>query len=67
MIARVLIVDDEPLARERLADLVRSHASSATIREAGNGDAAVELIDSWSQAFINIRLTMQHKLLLTQF
>jgi len=47
MIQRVLIADDEPLARERLADLVRVHAPAATLREAGNGDAAVELIQGW--------------------
>lgn len=47
MIERVLIADDEPLARERLSDLVRAHAPTATLREAGNGDAAVELIQGW--------------------
>ena len=47
MISRVLIVDDEPLARERLADLVRAIAPTVTIREAGNGDTACELILGW--------------------
>ena len=41
MIARVLVVDDEPLARERLVDLVRRAAPGAQIREAGDGDTAV--------------------------
>jgi two-component system, LytTR family, response regulator len=47
MIERVLIADDEPLARERLSDLVRSHAPTAAIREAGSGDAAIDLILGW--------------------
>jgi two-component system, LytTR family, response regulator len=44
VIHRVLIVDDEPLARERLAELVRLTAPGAAITEAGNGDAAVEIL-----------------------
>ncbi len=47
MIERVLIVDDEPLARERVAGLVRLAAPGVEIREAGDGDAAVRLIESW--------------------
>ena len=47
MIDRVLIVDDEPLARERLVDLVRTRASNVTLGEAGDGDAAVESIRSF--------------------
>ncbi|MCC6243736.1 MAG: response regulator transcription factor [Gemmatimonadaceae bacterium] len=47
MIDRVLIVDDEPLARARVAELVRRCAPSARLREAGNGDVAVEMIDAW--------------------
>ena len=58
MIERVLIVDDEPLARERLADLVRTHAPGATLREAGNGDAAVELIRAWAPHVVLLDIQM---------
>jgi two-component system LytT family response regulator len=44
MIRRVLIVDDEPLARERVAELLRVVSPLADIFEAGNGDAAVDMI-----------------------
>lgn len=58
MISRVLIVDDEPLARERLADLVRSIAPNVTIREAGNGDTACELILGWSPEVVLLDIQM---------
>lgn len=58
MIERVLIADDEPLARERLADLVRALAPSATLREAGNGDAAVELIQGWQPDVVLLDVQM---------
>src|SRR5262245_56572571 len=44
MIERVLIADDEPLARERVRELVLGLAPHAQIFEAGDGDAAVESI-----------------------
>ena len=58
MIARVLIVDDEPLARERISDLVHALAPSATLREAGNGDAALELIQGWSPDVVLLDIQM---------
>lgn len=58
MIERILIVDDEPLARERLADLVRAQAPHATLREAGNGDAAVELIQGWAPDVVLLDIQM---------
>lgn len=58
MIERVLIVDDEPLARERLADLVRAEAPTATLREAGNGDTAIELIQGWSPDVVLLDIQM---------
>lgn len=39
---RVLIVDDEPLARARLESLMASHANVQVIGSLGDGDAAVE-------------------------
>lgn len=41
---RVLIVDDEAPARERLVDLLRKDAEVTAIAEAGNGLVAVEMI-----------------------
>lgn len=61
MIERVLIVDDEPLARERLADLVRVHAPSASLKEAGNGDAAIDLIHGWSPDVVLLDIQMPVK------
>jgi two-component system LytT family response regulator len=58
MIHRVLIVDDEPLARERIADLVRVHAPSAAIKEAGNGDTAVDLIHDWAPEVVLLDVQM---------
>jgi two-component system LytT family response regulator len=40
----VLIADDEPLARQRLEDLLRHHADVDIVGEAEDGDAAVEAI-----------------------
>jgi two-component system, LytTR family, response regulator len=47
MTLRILIVDDEPLARERVADLVRHQSPTAELREAGSGETAVTLISAW--------------------
>jgi two-component system LytT family response regulator len=47
LIAKVLIVDDEPLARERLADLVRATSPGCAVKEAGDGDSAVRMIREW--------------------
>jgi len=58
MIERVLIVDDEPLARERLATLVRAHAPEAAIREAGNGAAAIECIQGWAPDIVLLDIQM---------
>ncbi len=58
MLERVLIVDDEPLARERIARLVRSRAPEAVVREVGNGDAAVEMIVSWAPHVVFLDVQM---------
>lgn len=47
MIAKVLIVDDEPLARERLTGLVQATSPGCTVREAGDGFGAVRMIRDW--------------------
>ena len=41
---RVIVVDDEPLARNGLADLVRRDPDLKVVEECGNGIAAVEAI-----------------------
>ncbi len=58
MISRVLVVDDEPLARARVVDLVRSRAPQAAVREAGNGDTAVELIGGWAPDVVLLDIQM---------
>jgi two-component system LytT family response regulator len=51
-------VDDEPLARERLASLVRAADAAAEIREAPNGDDAVELIGAWAPTMVFLDIQM---------
>lgn len=43
---RVLVVDDEALARRRLVDLLKNTAGVAEVREAADGPAAVQAIAS---------------------
>ncbi len=58
MIARVLVVDDEPLARERVSGLVRVVAPDAEIREVGDGDAAIESIRTWKPQAVILDVQM---------
>lgn len=55
---RVLIVDDEPLARERVGDLVRQQAPAAELREAGSGAAAVASILAWRPQVVFLDIEM---------
>ena len=43
---RVLIVDDEPLARQRIADMLERESGITVVGEIDNGDSAVEAIRS---------------------
>ena len=43
---RVLIVDDEPLARQRLEDLLRAEAGVEIVASVDNGEAAVDAVRS---------------------
>lgn len=43
---RTLIVDDEPLARQRIATLLDDHADFAIVGEAGHGEQAIDRIAS---------------------
>ncbi|HYW32231.1 MAG TPA: LytTR family DNA-binding domain-containing protein [Gemmatimonas sp.] len=58
MTRRVLIADDEPLARERIALLLRTLAPALDVREAGNGaDAASEIL-AWAPdaVFLDVQM-----------
>lgn len=58
MITRVLIVDDEPLARERLRELLHARAPQAELREVGDGEAAIEAIRDWAPEAVFLDVQM---------
>jgi two-component system response regulator AlgR len=55
---KILVVDDEPLARERLLRLLGRVLPDATVDEAGNGQQALELVASIQPdlLFLDIRM-----------
>ncbi len=55
---RTVVVDDEPLAREKLRKLIEQHDTLEYVAEAENGVEAVEVIDSMSPdlVFLDIRM-----------
>ncbi len=55
---RVLIVDDEPLARQRIADLLRTEEGVVISGTAGNGDEAVEAIRALSPNLVFLDVQM---------
>lgn len=58
MIHRVLIVDDEPLARDRLSGMVRAFEPRADIRDAANGNDAVDVIRAWEPHLVFLDVQM---------
>jgi two-component system, LytTR family, response regulator len=58
---RVLIVDDEPLARQRIADMLRSHDDVKVVGEIDNGIAAVEAIHQRSPDLVFLDVQMPGK------
>lgn len=58
MPTRVLIADDEPLARERLRDLVLEAEPAAEIREAGHGDEAIAQVRDWRPQVVFLDIQM---------
>ena len=58
---RVLIVDDEPLARQRIADMLAAHSDVDIVGEAANGDAAVESIQSLRPDLVFLDVQMPKK------
>ena len=55
---RVLVVDDEPLARQRLLDLLGAAERPMEVSEAGNGEAAVRLIEAegFDAVFLDVQM-----------
>jgi two-component system LytT family response regulator len=54
----VLVVDDEPLARERLVQLLARHANFRVVGECADGDAALAAVDRERPAvvFLDVRM-----------
>jgi two-component system LytT family response regulator len=55
---RVLVVDDEAPARQRLADLLRKDSQVASILEAADGISAVEMIQSQAPGLVFLDVQM---------
>jgi two-component system LytT family response regulator len=58
---RVLIVDDEPLARQRLEDLLSREDGVEIVGTADNGDAAVQAIRDWKPDLLFLDVQMPGK------
>ena len=58
MILSALIVDDEPLARKQLRDLIRGVPWLECIGEAGDGHSAVEMVDRDSPDIVFLDIQM---------
>jgi two-component system, LytTR family, response regulator len=58
---RVLIVDDEPLARQRLEDLLNQEDGVEIVGTADNGGAAVEAIRDWNPDLLFLDVQMPGK------
>jgi two-component system LytT family response regulator len=58
---RVLIVDDEPLARQRIADMLQSHDDVTVVGEIDNGIAALDAIRERSPDLVFLDVQMPGK------
>jgi len=58
---RVLIVDDEPLARQRLEDLLEQEEGVEIVGTADNGDAAIQAIHDWKPDLLFLDVQMPGK------
>jgi two-component system, LytTR family, response regulator len=58
---RVLIVDDEPLARQRLEDLLHQENGVEIVGTADSGDAAVQAIRDWKPDLLFLDVQMPGK------
>jgi len=55
---RVLIVDDEPLARQRLKRLLEEHTNFSCVAEAGDGQAAVDWLRQFRADLVLLDIQM---------
>ncbi|MCC6774134.1 MAG: response regulator transcription factor [Gemmatimonadaceae bacterium] len=57
-IARILIVDDERLARVRVAECLRAIAPNVALEEAADGATAARLVESWrpDAVFLDVQM-----------
>lgn len=55
---RIVIADDEPLARERIRELLRERAPGAELREVGDGQSALEAIREWAPEAVFLDIQM---------
>jgi two-component system response regulator AlgR len=55
---KVLIVDDEPLARKRLSRLLHSHESFTVVAEAENGEQAIEACNKYQPDVVLMDIRM---------
>ncbi len=55
---KILVVDDEPLARERLLRLLEKVAPDALTEEAGNGTQALETVGAWQPDLLLLDIRM---------
>ncbi|MEM0954062.1 MAG: LytTR family DNA-binding domain-containing protein [Pseudomonadota bacterium] len=55
---KILLVDDEPLARERLLRLLQKVRPTAELAEAGNGRQALEHIATWQPELVLLDIRM---------
>ena len=58
---RVLVVDDEPPARQRLIEILRLNSDVTSVFEAENGNAALELIDKEAPDLVFIDIQMPER------
>lgn len=58
---RVLIVDDEPLARQRIADMLRDEANVTVVAEIDNGADAIEAIRAQRPDLVFLDVQMPRK------
>ena len=58
---RILIADDEPLARQRIADLLREEAGLEIVAQASTGDSAVQAIRDWKPDLVFLDVQMPGK------
>jgi two-component system LytT family response regulator len=60
-VIRVLIVDDEVLARQRVEDLLRSEEGVEIVAQASTGDSAIQAIREWKPDLVFLDVQMPGK------